>query len=205
MLVTPRLVSWSRVLLTETKLTSAIGTTPTTSKAARTFCQNRIRGRRISPALRDGPHSSWRPYARVSLVRFHQADQSWNGRRSYRKGPSTRSGGAAPPAPATRLECSATSRQTSQRTCPVRTWRTSGHRDDQKARRRSRLRLHPDGGRLRHLLPPLAGGERRVRYAARRAVRELREGHGPPPRQAAGGESQPSLRGLRPSDPRRRP
>src|SRR2546427_12894811 len=49
MLVTPRLVSWSLVLLTETKLTSAIGTTPTTSKAARTFCQNRIRGRRIYP------------------------------------------------------------------------------------------------------------------------------------------------------------
>src|SRR5439155_25941212 len=53
----------------------------------------------ISPALRDGPHSSWRPYARVSLVRFHQADQSWNGRRSYRKGPSTKSGGAAPRPP----------------------------------------------------------------------------------------------------------
>src|SRR5438128_2471478 len=77
------------------------------------------------------------------------------------------------------------------------TWRTSGHRDDQEARRRSRLRLHTDGGRLGHLLPPLAGGERRVRYAARRAVRELREGHGPPPRQAAGGESQPGLRELR--------
>src|SRR5439155_18649636 len=194
MLVTPRLVSWSRVLLTETKLTSAIGTTPTTSKAARTFCQNRIRGRRIYPqpsamdrTPRGGPMrvSAWSASTRRTS---HGTGGARTGKVLVRRR------GRRPPAPATRLECSATSRQTSQRTCPVRTWRTSGHRDDQKARRRSRLRLHPDGGRLGHLLPPLAGGDQRVRYAARRAVRELREGHGPPPRQAAGGESQPGLR-----------
>src|SRR5438046_356553 len=50
-----------------------------------------------------------------------------------------------------------------RKTCP-RTWRTSGQRNDQEARRRQGLRLHPDRGRLGHLFPPVAGGRRRVRY-----------------------------------------
>src|SRR5438874_11398587 len=42
MLVTPRSVRSVRVFWMDTTLTSAIGTTPTTSSAASTFCQNRI-------------------------------------------------------------------------------------------------------------------------------------------------------------------
>ena len=40
MFVTPRSVRSRRVLVIETTLTSAMGMTPTTSSATRTFCQN---------------------------------------------------------------------------------------------------------------------------------------------------------------------
>ena len=53
MFVTPSRVRSLRVLFVDTTLTRAIGATPTMTSAARTFCQNRIRGRRIrSPAPR---------------------------------------------------------------------------------------------------------------------------------------------------------
>ena len=48
MFVTPSAVRSLRVLFVETALTRAIGATPTMTSAARTFCQNRIRGRRIA-------------------------------------------------------------------------------------------------------------------------------------------------------------
>jgi hypothetical protein len=51
MFVTPSAVRSPRVLWIETADTSAIGTTPTTSSAAKTLCQKRGRRNDISPAL----------------------------------------------------------------------------------------------------------------------------------------------------------
>src|SRR5438309_5785158 len=96
MLVTPRLVRSLRVPWIEMKETSAIGATPTTSRAVRTFCQNRTRGRRIrSPA----------PRAHLGLTRARlerivgaqrRTAQSWRGARACVKGPSTWSAAETP-------------------------------------------------------------------------------------------------------------
>src|SRR5205814_3179870 len=180
MFVTPRLVRSLRVPAIDTALTSAMGATPTIKSAARTLCQNRMRGRPIAtPLLRAGRPVSHRGRSESS-ARWANGPSHRYAARWYRKGPSTGVFGTAYSSP-TRLAD------------VPRTWRTSGHRDDQEARRRPGLRFHPDRGRIGHLLPPVAGGRRRLRHPARGADRVLREGHRPAPGQAAGGEGQPGL------------
>src|SRR2546423_11069256 len=86
MLVTPRVVRSLRVFWMESSDTSAMGTTPTTSSAPRTFCQNRGRSQSIP---RDLPRTAL--VVRSSLCELARARASHpNGCRSYRKRASTR-------------------------------------------------------------------------------------------------------------------
>src|SRR5438067_10586929 len=150
--VTPSEVRSLRVLFVDTTLTKAIGATPTITSAARTFCQNRIRGRRIRS-----------PASRALFVHLRARVRASSAPRET--GPSHRVARArtgkvlVPPCPPGPTIPSNNTRKT-----VPRTWRTSGQRNDQDARRRQGLRQHPNRGRVRHLFPPVAGGRRRVRY-----------------------------------------
>src|SRR5437667_13219 len=157
-----------------TTLTSAIGATPTMSNAARTFCQKRIRGRRILPL----------PCPTRLLFVLLPARLAASSADSV-SGPSHRTASVRTRNVLVRgfISKSERAQRPSGRTGYAR----------KEASRRQSFRLYPDGGRLGHLLPPLAGGRGRLRHAPRRTKRVLREGHGSPPRQAAGGEGHSRL------------